>query len=293
MSHPASAPSPAAAAFAALRERYRAATPRTLALLRDPAALLEREPDAAEPLAVLRRELHRVRGTAGSYGFAEASVLCGAMEERAVRWSEDPGADAGARGPLLRRFAEALELAFAVPGAPDAELFAPAAFPQAPPRVTRPGDAGPAADADADGAAADGAGDPDVPEVVVVDDDDALADMLAFGLDAAGVTHRRYPTGTEALDALLALPRADRRPVVLLDVDLPGIDGHSLHERLSADRPGAFGIVFMTSHAGEGEQLRAFHVGALDYLVKPVNLRVLLAKVPVWRRAAAARALPA
>jgi CheY-like chemotaxis protein/HPt (histidine-containing phosphotransfer) domain-containing protein len=289
LSHPTSASPSPAAALAALRERYRAAAPRTIALLREHAEVLERAPEAAEPLAALRRELHRVRGTAGSYGFTEASVLCGAMEERAVRWSEDAAADAGARGALLRRFAEALAVAFTVPAA-DAEPLPLTAFPA--PRGAAEGTA--AADEpdepdEADEADDVGAGADEVPDVVVVEDDDALADMIAFGLDAAGVSHRRHATGPEALGALLALPQTARRPVVLLDVDLPGMDGHTLHERLSAERPGAFGVVFMTSHAGEGEQLRAFHVGALDYLVKPVNLRVLLAKVAVWRRAAGAR----
>lgn len=121
------------------------------------------------------------------------------------------------------------------------------------------------------------------PDVLVVEDDVALADMLRYALDTQGYSYRVYVTGTEALDAMLAMrPVSGRRPLVLLDVDLPGIDGHSLHERLRVERPGAFAIVFASLHGSEGEQLRALRAGALDYIVKPVSLRVLMAKIPLW-----------
>jgi DNA-binding response OmpR family regulator len=42
--------------------------------------------------------------------------------------------------------------------------------------------------------------------------------------------------------------------------------------------------VFQTVHGGEAEQVRALTNGALDYVVKPLNLRVLLAKIPMWIR---------
>jgi CheY-like chemotaxis protein len=125
------------------------------------------------------------------------------------------------------------------------------------------------------------------PDVVVVEDDAALADMLRYALDTQGYSHRVFGTGTEALEALRTMrPRSGRRPLVLLDVELPGLDGHSLHERLRLERPGVFAVVFATVHGSEGEQLRALRAGALDYIVKPVSLRVLMAKIPNWMAAA-------
>ncbi len=125
------------------------------------------------------------------------------------------------------------------------------------------------------------------PDVIVVEDDVALADMLRYALDTQGYTHRVYATGTDALEALRAMrPRVGRKPLILLDVDLPGLDGHSLHERLRVERPGMFAVVFATVRGSEGEQLRALRAGALDYLVKPVSLRVLMAKIPNWMAAA-------
>ncbi len=74
----------------------------------------------------------------------------------------------------------------------------------------------------------------------------------------------------------------DRRPLVLLDVDLPGLDGFSLFERLEAERPGVYRVVFTSVHSTEDEQVRALEAGALDYLVKPISLRVVLEKVRRW-----------
>jgi DNA-binding response OmpR family regulator len=121
------------------------------------------------------------------------------------------------------------------------------------------------------------------PDVIVVETDDALADLIVFALEARGLTQRRFGTGPAALDALLLMRPHGRTPIVLLEVDLPGLNGHSLHERLRLDRPGIFDVVFVSTHASEAEQLRALQDGALDYITKPVSLRVLVAKLASWR----------
>jgi DNA-binding response OmpR family regulator len=120
------------------------------------------------------------------------------------------------------------------------------------------------------------------PDVIVVEDDPALSDMVQYALRAAGFSFRAFRTGPEALDGMLAMRTMGRRPLVLLDVDLPGMDGHSLHERLRLERPGIFRVVFVSVHSSEAEQIRALKAGALDYIPKPLSLRVLTAKIPVW-----------
>lgn len=125
------------------------------------------------------------------------------------------------------------------------------------------------------------------PDVIVVEDDDALAEMEVFALEANGLSWRRFATGPAALDALVRMRAHGRRPIVLLDVDLPGLDGHSLHERLRVDRPNTFDVVFVSVHSSEAEQLRALQAGALDYITKPVRMRVLIAKIDSWRARAA------
>jgi DNA-binding response OmpR family regulator/HPt (histidine-containing phosphotransfer) domain-containing protein len=121
------------------------------------------------------------------------------------------------------------------------------------------------------------------PDVVVVEDDVPLADLIVFALETKGLTHRHYPDGASALEGLRRMRIRGHRPIVLLDVDLPGLDGHSLHERLRVERPGQYDVVFLSVRGAEADQLRALQAGALDYLSKPVSLRVLLAKLASWR----------
>ncbi len=124
------------------------------------------------------------------------------------------------------------------------------------------------------------------PDVIIVEDDEALADLISFALEARGLTRQIFGTGPAALEGLRRMRVDGRPPIVLLDVDLPGLDGFSLFERLRVDRPGVFGVVFLSVRASEGDQLRALRAGALDYIAKPVSLRVLMAKISVWRQSA-------
>jgi len=126
------------------------------------------------------------------------------------------------------------------------------------------------------------------PDIVLIEDDAALSDMVQYVLRSAGLTFRAYANGEAALEALISFRTDGRRPLVLLDVDLPGLDGHSVHERLRAERPDVYSVVFITGHAGEGDQIRALRAGALDYVSKPVSFRTLAGKIPLWRERAAA-----
>ncbi|MBA4070559.1 MAG: hypothetical protein C0497_01795 [Gemmatimonas sp.] len=120
------------------------------------------------------------------------------------------------------------------------------------------------------------------PDVIVVEDDRSLVGMIEYALQASGITFRAFTNGVDALANLRAYRIEGRRPVVLLDVNLPGIDGWTLYERLRAERPHDYHVAFVTVHATEADQVRALTAGAMDYVTKPVNLRVLMAKVQGW-----------
>lgn len=120
------------------------------------------------------------------------------------------------------------------------------------------------------------------PDVIVVEDDRSLLGMIEYALEASGITFRSFTNGAEGFGALRAYRVDGRRPVVLLDVNLPGIDGWTLYERLHAERPHDYHVAFVTVHATEADQARARDAGAMDYVTKPVNLRVLMAKVQGW-----------
>jgi DNA-binding response OmpR family regulator len=126
------------------------------------------------------------------------------------------------------------------------------------------------------------------PDVIVVEDDAALADLITFALASRGLSYVVFPTGPAALEGLRTMRARGRHPILLLDVDLPGLDGFSLYEQVRVERAGLFRAVFMSVHASEADQLRALRAGALDYLAKPLSLRVLMAKLTSWRSAGGA-----
>src|SRR5437899_6613624 len=262
-----------------------------------------------EAIDALRRETHKVHGSAGSYGFMEASRLAAGMEATVKDWAARPDEPDVERGSLARwfvkRLAELLGLEVPDPSAPppapppvrsdppprvgppprpaprpptQRPVARPARIvsPPLPPKPATPSPNGPGAPVVA---AADAAL---VPAVIYVEDDAALAELLEYGLRAQGYRFLAYRNGRDALRELLALDVHGTHPLLLLDVDLPALDGYSILGALDRERPGTYRVVFTTVHGTEEEQLRGLEAGALDYLVKPISLRVALEKIKRW-----------
>ena len=80
----------AAATLAELRRRYLEASPELCARFAAHADRLAQAPHDVDALESLRADLHRVRGTAGSYGLDEASRILAALERRVREWLADP-----------------------------------------------------------------------------------------------------------------------------------------------------------------------------------------------------------
>jgi len=118
-----------------------------------------------------------------------------------------------------------------------------------------------------------------VPDVIIVEDDPSLLEMLRYALTNRGYQTLSFSNGLDALRALREMDTASQKPVVLLDVDLPGIDGFRILHELSGSRPGAYQIILCTIHNSEATQVLGIQSGALDYLVKPLRMPIVLAKV--------------
>lgn len=112
--------------------------------------------------------------------------------------------------------------------------------------------------------------------VLIVEDEKHLADGLRYNLKAEGYEVDVAGSAEEAYPLL-----TDREPaydVVVLDVMLPGMDGFSLASRLRAH--GHFiPILMLTARDQAQDVLRGFEAGADDYLPKPFELSVLLARI--------------
>ena len=112
--------------------------------------------------------------------------------------------------------------------------------------------------------------------VLIVEDEKHLADGLRYNLKAEGYDVDTARTGEEALSLLVDARRS--YDVVVLDVMLPGIDGFSLAARLRSQ--GQFVPILMLTARGQAQDvLRGFEAGADDYLPKPFDLGVLLARI--------------
>ena len=97
-------------ALRALRERFRETSAGTIASLDDLARQLVVDAAAPETIKALRHELHRVHGTAGSYGFIEASRLAAKLEQRVAGWEQDPSIERAQRSTIIGHFVSALRL---------------------------------------------------------------------------------------------------------------------------------------------------------------------------------------
>jgi diguanylate cyclase (GGDEF)-like protein len=117
-------------------------------------------------------------------------------------------------------------------------------------------------------------------DVVVVEDDEALAGLLVHTLETRGYRTRWINDGEEAVAALCGADPELRPRVILLDVDLPGLDGMGVLRALAHDRVlDRSRVIMLTVRAGEGEVLKALEVGAFDHVAKPFSVAILLQRI--------------
>ena len=116
----------------------------------------------------------------------------------------------------------------------------------------------------------------DMNSVLIVEDEKHLADGLRYNLKAEGYEVQSVGTAEEAL-ALLVERRRDF-DVLVLDVMLPGMDGFTLAARLRSQEK-FMPILMLTARGQAQDVLRGFEAGADDYLPKPFELSVLLARI--------------
>ena len=121
------------------------------------------------------------------------------------------------------------------------------------------------------------------PRILVVEDEPAIAALLAYNLEAEGYAVACVERGDDAELALTEAPP----DLLLLDWMLPGVSGLELCRRLRA-RPATkdMPIIMLTARGEEAERVRGLSVGADDYVVKPFSVPELLARVRALLRRA-------
>ena len=108
--------------------------------------------------------------------------------------------------------------------------------------------------------------------ILIVDDNASNTKLLAFLLTSKGYVVRTAASAPEALAVL-----EEFRPrLILMDIQLPGMDGLTLTRRLKADpRTRDIAIIAATAYAMKGDEARALEAGCNGYITKPIDTRRL------------------
>ena len=117
-------------------------------------------------------------------------------------------------------------------------------------------------------------------KILLVEDEDAIAEPLTVGLRREGFTVERAATGAAALEA-------DAADLVLLDLRLPDVDGFDVCRALRARS--SVPIIVVTARGEEADRVVGLELGADDYVVKPFGLRELIARIRAVTRRTNAR----
>jgi phosphoserine phosphatase RsbU/P len=119
--------------------------------------------------------------------------------------------------------------------------------------------------------------------ILVVDDDATSRKMLVRTLSSAGYDCYESDNGAETLK----LVHSEQPSLLLLDFDMPGLDGAEVLKRMRADRDSAVAqipAIMLTGHGGEESEVLCLEAGADDFVTKPINTAVLRARIETQLR---------
>lgn len=112
--------------------------------------------------------------------------------------------------------------------------------------------------------------------IVIVEDDEDIADTIRYNLEKEGYSVRTAPTGETGLDLI----RGNPPNLVLLDVNLPKMNGFELCRLLRSEpKTARLPILMLTARNSEADKVLGLRLGADDYLTKPFSIRELSARV--------------
>src|ERR1700736_5724191 len=120
-------------------------------------------------------------------------------------------------------------------------------------------------------------------KILAIDDDATSRKVLARTLSSTGYDCREAKSGREGLDLI----RTEQPSLLLLDFDMPGLDGAQVLERLRSDKDPAIAqlpVIMLTGHGGEESEVLCLEAGADDFVTKPINIAVLRARIETQLR---------
>ena len=115
-------------------------------------------------------------------------------------------------------------------------------------------------------------------DILVVDDEAAIADLVEICLKNEGYTVHKFYTGKEALSCV----ESTHLDLAILDVMLPDVDGFTLCQKIREDH--LFPILMLTAKVEDMDKITGLTLGADDYITKPFNPLELVARVKTQLR---------
>ncbi|OCB00624.1 response regulator transcription factor [Clostridium beijerinckii] len=113
--------------------------------------------------------------------------------------------------------------------------------------------------------------------ILIVEDDEAISNLIRISLGMAGYECKQVFDGMEAFDLI----KQESFDLVLMDIMLPGIDGFELMKRI---RGLNIPVIFLTAKNGLADKITGLKSGAEDYIVKPFETVELLARIEIVLR---------
>ncbi|NMF06486.1 response regulator transcription factor [Clostridium beijerinckii] len=113
--------------------------------------------------------------------------------------------------------------------------------------------------------------------ILIVEDDEAISNLIRISLGMAGYQCKQVFDGMEALDLI----KQESFDLILMDIMLPGIDGFELMKRI---RGLNIPVIFLTAKNGLADKITGLKSGAEDYIVKPFETVELLARIEIVLR---------
>lgn len=316
------------------RRQFLAAARRTLDSFAQLGAALAADPATEEPLLAMQRELHRLHGSAATFGFPRVGRMAAALESAIKKWVTDPTLDPDRRAPIVARFVDSLrqQLAggagaapalgghrlllvglkdvVAVPltteassrgfhvervsddeledaltdGRPDGVIAASGIItgPELdgiPLLELESGPSDAVAMLDALAARIAAAAPVDVGSVLIVDDDPVMRTLVQF---ACAQAHLAVTAVADAAAFRSALATA-APTVIVIDIEVGDVNGLVLVRETRASAASAkTPVLVLSGHADVATREAALAAGATDYLMKPISLPVLSAKLAAW-----------
>jgi two-component system alkaline phosphatase synthesis response regulator PhoP len=114
-----------------------------------------------------------------------------------------------------------------------------------------------------------------MPTILVADDEKDIVDLVAYNLQKEGYDVITAENGAKAIEQL------PRRPdLVILDVMMPGVNGWEVAKKIKNDRATRhIPVIFLTAKSSEVDEVVGLELGADDYIVKPISVPKLLARI--------------